>query len=134
MKKVLFIDDEANSEKMKSRFEIIEENGIEIIPVWNIEEIIPTFKKHIDDIGLIIVDLIIPNEDIYSDSDTNGGTTTGFKIIEDIQRINPNIPIIVLSIRRKDSANKLLLKYKIQKYVEKPIDTASIIEIIKGIL
>jgi CheY-like chemotaxis protein len=126
MKKVIYIDDEATTEKMLSRFEILEKQGIEIIQVDNIPEALPKIRAHISDIHLIILDIIMPPEDYYTLEETNGGSTTGLRLLKDIRLEFTNIPVMIVSIKRRKMIDDLLKEYNVVEYLEKPISTAEI--------
>jgi DNA-binding response OmpR family regulator len=134
MKKVLYIDDEANLEKMASKFEIMQEEGIEVISVTRVKDVLPTLQEYKTSIGLIVLDLIMPPEDFYSLQETSGGTTTGLRLLKDIRDKYQDIPIIIVSIRRSDFADEVLSAYKISEYLEKPISAFDLVTVIKNIL
>lgn len=134
MKKVLYIDDEVDTEKMASKFEIMAEQGIEVIKVENVESALPMIEKNLSDIGLIVLDVIMPPEDYYTLEETNGGTTTGFRLLQDIRNKYEQIPILIVSIRRKQKAESFLQQFHIVNYLEKPISAADLGNSIRTIL
>jgi DNA-binding response OmpR family regulator len=131
MKKVFFIDDQSNSSEFESRFDIIKEQGIEILYVDNIDDVIPIFQEYVHEIGLIILDIIIPPLDKYSEDQSNGGTTTGLLLLKEIRKINKEIPIIIFSIRRKSGIEMNFENNNVVRYLQKPIETAELVNYIK---
>jgi CheY-like chemotaxis protein len=132
---VLWIDDEASTEKFSSRLDIMAKANIKVIPVASVGAAIPALRKHKDKTDVIILDIIMPPEQTYSLEETGGGTTTGFRLLDDITKEAPAIPIIVVTIRRRKTSENGVKKHKnIVRYLEKPIATAEIVSAIKGVL
>jgi DNA-binding NtrC family response regulator len=134
MIKVFCIDDEANTEKMMSKFEIMKDKGIEVIPEIDISNVMPRLDKLIRDIQLILLDIIIPPLEYYSLKETNGGTGTGIRLLKDIRSKYIDIPIIIISIKRISSEDEIFKKYNVLKLIEKPFSAASLIGEIKRAL
>jgi CheY-like chemotaxis protein len=134
MKRVLYIDDEANTEKMASKFEIMKDEGIEVIPVTRIQEVLPKLEELRGSIDLLIMDIIMPPEDYYSLDETDGGTTTGLRLIEDIRREYEKLPIIIVSVRRLRRSEELEVKYNIADFLEKPVSAFSLIKSIRRVI
>lgn len=139
MKKVIYIDDEIFSPKMDSKIEIIsDEIGVEIIRIDSVENVLVNINEHIKETALIVLDIIMPYEDVYSADETNGGTTTGLRLLEDIRHKFPNIPIILISIKRKhnlENIDNIISKYQVSEFVEKQaVSAVDISNIIKRFL
>lgn len=137
MKKVisiLYIDDEADSEKFESKFALMREEGIEVTIAINVDEVLPLLRKLYRELDLIILDIIMPYENYYTKEETNGGSCTGLSILKDIRKEFKDIPIIIVSIHRRKNAKGILEEYRIIKYLEKPINTSHLIAAIKDIV
>lgn len=132
--KVIYIDDEVNTEKMASKFEILRESDIELIPVENVRDALPTIEKYFSEIDLVVLDVIMPPEDHYGIEETNGGTTTGLRLLKDIRTKFKTLPIIIVSVRRRQVSEGLLKQMNVAEYLEKPILAAEIAEAIKRVL
>lgn len=133
MTKVLYIDDEANAEKMLSKFEILQDYDIEITPVFSMSSILSTISQDLTKFNLIIVDLIMAPLDYFTLDETNRGLDTGKIIIKKIREnvSNTDIPIIIVSIRKKNSFEKYFLeKYKVNEFCVKPISALELKEVI----
>ena len=130
---VLYIDDEADTEKFKSKCEIMREEGIDVIGVTSVRDAIPKVTELAKEIDLILLDIIMPPEDYYTLEETNGGIGTGFRLLQDIREVVKDIPIIIVSIRRKNVVEELLKKYNIRKFLEKPLSTPQMITEIKNL-
>lgn len=137
MKKVVYIDDEVNTEKMASKFDILKEEGIEVEPIARVKEVIETLrtiKKRDGSINLIVLDLSMPPEDYYSLEETQGGSRTGFRLLEDIRAKYRDVPIIIVSIIREADVKEALKNHKVSEYVEKPVLTSELANVIKRVL
>ena len=132
--KVLYIDDEADTEKMASKFEIMKENGIDVASVVKVEDVLPMLKKLSSEIGLIVLDIIMPPGDFYKMDETNGGTTTGLRLLKDIRKEYKNILIIIISIKRPKNTEEILNKYNVSKWLDKPISTYLVAKTIKSLM
>ena len=131
---VLYIDDEADTEKFASKFDIFREGGINVIPIISVGDALPQIRDLQNEIKLIILDIIMPPHNTYTLEETSGGTETGLRLLQDIRQNFPNIPIMIVSIRRKQVVNDVLEKFNVTKYLEKPIPASHILCAIKNIL
>lgn len=134
MKNIVYIDDEANSEAMISKFEVLEEEGWKIIPVVDIKDAIPKLREYRGNVHLIILDIIMPPKNLYTLADTNGGTKTGLKLLEDIRKEFANVPIMILSVMSKTDAEEQIHKYSVIEFLSKPIDGTELAAAISNIL
>ena len=133
MIRVLYIDDEADTEKMSSKFELLARHGIQVIPVMRVQDAIPTLDSA-GNIELIVLDIIMPPEDSYTLDETDGGTTTGLKLLQDIRKQHAEVPILIVSIRRMQVAEELMKQLKVKAYLEKPVSSITIANAIKKAL
>lgn len=134
MKKVLYIDDEADSEKMASKFELLRSENIDLIPLTRVKDVLPTLSSFEDSIGLVVLDIIMPPEDSYSLEETDGGTTTGVRLLEDIRSRFQHIPIIIVSVRRHNFVDEVEARHNIHAYLQKPISAYTLAKAIKSAL
>jgi two-component system OmpR family response regulator len=134
MKKVLYIDDDAEMERMASKFEIMREENIDVVPIARVRDVLPTLKSIKDSIGLIVLDLIMPTDGVYTFEETDAGTLTGLRLLEDIRQYSKDIPVIIVSVRRNPSAKEKFSQYGISDYLEKPVSTSYLVEVIRKYL
>jgi CheY-like chemotaxis protein len=135
MIKIIYIDDEANSEKLDSKFDLLLGEGIQIIPVAYIKDALPVIKKNIDVIKMIIIDLIMPPYNYYNLEETTGGTLTGIRLLKDIREKYSDIPIMIVSVNKRETCPEDKLKeYKVAEYLEKPVSASEIADKIKLVL
>jgi CheY-like chemotaxis protein len=134
-KLVLYVDDEANTEKMASKFEILKDEGIDVAAVTRVSDVLPEIARLGNAVNLIVLDLIMPPENIYSLGDTDGGTTTGLRLLQDIRNKYSNVPVMIVSIRRRTTMREDLMKrYGVVEYLEKPVTAYEIAVAIKKAL
>jgi DNA-binding NtrC family response regulator len=134
MKKVLYIDDEADTEKMASKFEIMRWENIEVIPIAKVSDALPTLISFKDSIGVIVLDLIMPPEEVYTFQETSAGTLTGLRLLKDIRQHAKDIPVIIVSVRRPTSVEGKLSQYEISDYLEKPASASHLVRMIRKYL
>ena len=85
--------------------------------------------SYLSEIDLLVVDSVLSNAGIYTNSDTDYGRYTGLMVIKDIRndrrklKINNKIPIVILTNLRNDSiVNEFCKKYMPCIYVQKPVE------------
>lgn len=131
MIKVLYVDDEADSEKMASKFEMMCSMGVEAIPVTHVDAVLPKIKEMGDEIKLLVLDIIMPPEDVYSLEETSGGTSTGIRLLKDIRDSYKTLPILIVSVRR---IGDIETQYDVKDYLEKPVSAYKVASTIKRIV
>lgn len=135
MIRVMYVDDEADSVKMESKFDLMKKKGIEVIPVTRVPDVFPQLERMSDSIDLIILDIIMPPEEYYSLDDTNGGTSTGINLLKEIRDRYKSIPIIIVSVRRLEAADEEIeTTYDVADYLEKPVSAFDVVNAIKRVL
>jgi two-component system nitrogen regulation response regulator GlnG len=127
---VIYIDDESDTEKMSSKFDIMLDSGIVVVKVAKVQDALPTLDAHCDTVDLVVLDIIMPPEGFYSLADTNGGTTTGLRLLKDIRRAYPELPIIIVSVNRTETAEVMAEEYGVADYLDKPIEAFEIAAVI----
>lgn len=108
MKRILVIDDsEANLLLINSIFE--DNPNIEVAVESNSTKALNKVRSENPD--LVLLDLMMPNVD-------------GFQILCEMKKDNnlERIPVVIVSARLDAEAKKLAKKYKVNDYIEKPLD------------
>jgi DNA-binding NtrC family response regulator len=131
MIKILYVDDEADTEKMASKFEIMSSMGVEAIPVTHVDAVLPKLKELGDEIKLLVLDIIMPPEDVYSLEETSGGTSTGLRLLKDIRGSYKTLPILIVSVRGQGDIEK---QYDVKDYLEKPVSAYKVAHTVKRII
>lgn len=117
-KEILIIDDEEDiREVLKAVLEI---QGFSIITAGTGFEGIDKFRKNVQNLSLILLDIMLPDID-------------GFQIIQ-IVRKESKIPVIMLTAKDRSSDKILGLELGADDYVVKPFDTLELLARIKAVL
>ena len=101
-----------------------------------------TLHKSVDDVfdaegrlrggtpDCIVLDIMMPWGSKYSGEDTHNGKDTGLRLLQDVVRQNPNIPIIIITVRPDLTLIDLKNKYGscIKDILTKPIAPTVVLE------
>jgi DNA-binding NarL/FixJ family response regulator len=79
---------------------------------------------------LIVVDMMLPTEAIVPADEAAGGTLTGVYLIQHAKRKRPNVPILVLSVRRDTEVGRALSHVQIHGQLTKPVMPQDFLEAI----
>lgn len=111
--KVLYVEDEPMiSEQIKM---ILEDEVDEVFVANNGAEGLELFKKHKDDIDLVITDIQMPK-------------LNGIEMIKEIKKIVPNKPIIITTAFTESEYLVEAIKLGVEKFLQKPIDLHELID------
>jgi len=133
MKKVLFIDDDIDTEQMESIIDILLYEGIKVTPISDLEYLQKNMVTLISEHDLIVLDILMPPQEAYSLDDSVDGSITGLLVLKDIRDKFQNIPIIILSVKQKFESQNELSKYNINAILEKPVRAFELIKEINNI-
>ncbi len=114
IKKILIVEDEKII--TNTIVALLEKMGIEYFTANNGEDALEKFKTNKFD--LIFTDIFMPKMD-------------GFKLIEEIRKIDREIPIIVISGYIDNETIRKILELGANKYIEKPFSLKEIKKIIE---
>lgn len=131
---VLYVDDEAETEKMASKFEIMRKMDIEVITVARVPKVMKKLEEVQDKINLLVLDIIMPPEEEYSVEDTSGGISTGLRLLQDIRSKYKTLPILIVSIRGVREFDNIKKVYNVAGILEKPVSAYHVAIAIKGIV
>ena len=120
MIRALYIDDECDTERFKTKAEMLESLGIAVTGVADVREVLPTLERLKGELDVILLDILMPSQDLYSLEETNGGTTTGMRLLKDIRRRNHAIPVIIVSVKPEEETRRGLGELAINDYLTKP--------------
>lgn len=130
--RILFIDDDIY--RSSSLVDLMTlKTGWEIIQVSSVSDAISALEDNKVQFDCILIDIMIPITENESQliGNTNNGQSTGIMLIDYFHdRLDLNIPIIVLTVIRGLS-DTLLSKNNVIAYLCKPITADDLINIIK---
>lgn len=98
-KRIAWVDDNINTQILKTYIDEFEDNGIEVVKIKTVEGLLENLKKELQNsLSAILIDIIMPPGN-YDDGKTRGGLRTGIPVLEDILKedLFKNIPIIVVT-------------------------------------
>jgi CheY-like chemotaxis protein len=105
--KLLLVDDDKASRIMVT--EILESTNIIIIEAFDCNQAVSLFRKHSKEIGLVIIDIVLPDGD-------------GVFLLKEIHAINPFVPAIALSAIEPALLVQRCKNTSFNAYVTKPFD------------
>ncbi|MEW6141109.1 MAG: DUF3365 domain-containing protein [Thermodesulfobacteriota bacterium] len=117
--KILLVDDEEYVLDLGKR--ILERAGYPVITASSGEEALKIYAREPSDIGLIVVDLMMPQ-------------MGGEKCIEQLLQINPRAKVIVSTGHSLDSAESLRLRLSARRFVKKPYEMGQLIQAVQDLL
>src|SRR4051812_9185246 len=130
---VIYVDEEASSEAMASKFEVMKSFGVEIRPVVHVVDVLPTLHRE-RDVALVILDIIMPPQLVYTLDETNGGTRTGIRLLRDIRREFPVLPVVLVSVMPREGSTEAIQKYQVAEYLTKPVSGEALAAVVKRVL
>ena len=131
MTRVLWIDDEADSEAMASRREDMSDAGFDVIPCTTLGEAERALASGAAGWDVVLVDMIMPPPLVFSLDETQGGTTTGLSVIKRIRERLADIPIVVVSVQNVRGMEASLKVLGVTEWVRKPFDTEQLLTAIR---
>jgi CheY-like chemotaxis protein len=129
---ILYIDEEVDSEAMSSKFEVMAEYDITVRRVADVADAIPALRSQ-RDLALVVLDIIMPPGN-YSLGETNGGTKTGLRLLEDIRQEFPNMLVMIVSVMPREKAEDAIRQYSVIDYVTKPVSGSELAAAIGRVL
>lgn len=133
LKTILFVDDEEF--RMKAHADYLCIKGFDVIYAAEFEKALKKFEDNKENIDLIILDIMIPVEDVKLTEEeekiTEQGISTGLVLYDRIRK-KKKIKTIVLTVR--DDIEKAINDRGIESYLKKPIMPNKLLEDINKIL
>jgi len=117
IKEILWVDDEIDS--LKSQILFLEQRNYKVTPVTNGDDAIELVKKKLFD--LMLLDEMMPGR---------GGLAT----LEEIKKISPGLPVIMVTKSEEESLMEEAIGQKIAFYITKPVNPSQILSAAKKIL
>jgi two-component system, cell cycle sensor histidine kinase and response regulator CckA len=117
--KILLVDDEELVRGLAER--ILEREGYTIITASNGSEALEIYARDHSNIGLVVLDLIMPQ-------------MGGEKCLEELVKINPHVKVIVSSGHSLDERERLLLVAMAKGFVNKPYDLRQLLQTVDHVL
>lgn len=109
---ILVVDDEYNIRVMLK--EVLEMKQFQVSTASNGKEALEIFKKHVDDIELVILDMVMPIMD-------------GYATFKEIKKIKPDQKVLIISGYAKRPSLDEILKAKSSAFMRKPFQIDEIL-------
>jgi len=103
---ILVVDDEAPLTRFYAL--ALRQLGYEVTESNNGSDALTYFRKHIDDIDLVLTDQIMPH-------------LTGIQLCEEIHKVRDEIPVILISGHPQDLSKQQLTESGIVGFIYKPV-------------
>ena len=132
--KVLYVDDEAEMLAMQTTFDIMSREGIEVISLSRIDEVLPWLEGNRSGLDGIVLDVLMPPLEMYSLDETDQGVSTGVRLLRDIREKWPTIPVVIVSVRDKGRLSHLVRKYDVAACLSKPVLGTDLADTLRGVL
>ncbi|OGC76072.1 MAG: response regulator [candidate division Zixibacteria bacterium RBG_16_50_21] len=116
-KNILWVDDEID--QLKSQIFFLEQRNYKVTPAQNGDDAIELVKKQ--EFDLILLDEMMPGR---------GGLAT----LEEIKKISPNPPVIMVTKSEEESLMEEAIGQKIAFYITKPVNPSQILSAAKKLL
>ena|ERR1041384_6409494 len=130
---ILLVDDDRRTQHYQDELEY---EGYKVYLQTNVDDAWRFFNKHINEIDLLVLDIVMPPGNSLKRYDTKQGRRTGVLFYDRIRKKAPDIPIIILTVLDDDDIVK---KFSMETgcwYYHKqqclPYDLVQIIEKIVG--
>lgn len=98
---ILIIDDEP--QYIKNYNIALEENGFQTKLITDVDEALEFVSTKHADLQAIILDIMMPYGNSFSDEETSGGTRTGNVLYSMIRKKMPQLPVFILTIISDES-------------------------------
>lgn len=133
MKVVVIDDDKVFVEPLLWR---LQDEGHEVVHIRSVNHALTVFSSAIKRIpDCILLDIMMPRGNAYSEVETNGGRETGLRLLADIWRKERNrkIPVIITTVRQDLNIAELQKEFgeSIKGVVVKPTTPTEIINRLK---
>jgi len=118
--RALCIDDDVKSEKFQSKSQLLLEEGVQLIPIDNVDDALVAVSKEKFDI--ILLDIMMP-VGTFGPDETNGGISSGLVLLRRIRNAGCKAPVIVVTVREKADIEPLVEELGITEILNKPSES-----------
>jgi DNA-binding NtrC family response regulator len=79
----------------------------------------------------ILLDIMMPRGDMYSKKETDAGKDTGLRLLADIYKERPNVPVIIITVRGNINGAEMQKKFgSLKKVLVKPVTPTEVVKAI----
>lgn len=130
--KVLWVDDEAREEKMKTRFEeLFESHSITVEPCVDVHSFLELINADLNKYDVIVMDLIMPPRGAFPSNETARGLETGLRLLKALRAVSQT-PVVVVTIRDRNGLAGALGQIGVIEHLPKTAEVGEIARAIKN--
>ena len=115
---IVIVDDDTF--EIEPLVHILAERGATVELIGSTQEARRRLLDRDIDCDLVVVDIVMPTDGIYTGDTTSQGTLTGIRLIEDLRANRPNVRVAALTIRGDSEVVKALGEAKVVAHFRKP--------------
>lgn len=122
---VLYVDDEAGTQGFESLVDLLEGEGLRVTAAGDAAtalELLSDPKRHFDG---VLLDIIMPPFNLYTLDETEGGISTGWRLLEDMRRQRPALPVVVVTVIQMKDSSGIRARYGVKRVLPKESTTAA---------
>lgn len=120
---ILFVDDEGRR-FVGSYLEELERSGFSVHHEVGVDSALAFLRGNLTNIGLLILDVMMPPGEAFKEVDTDEGRTTGIPFFEAVRALASDLPVIILTNNTKAEVRQRFLRedkcWFYQKYEHLP--------------
>lgn len=131
---VAMVDDEVDTDKEQIKIEWLEQHGVDILPFKHVKDVLPFLEGGSRKLDLLLLDILIPPLTYYSLEETNQGTDTGLRLLRDIRKFSPKLPVVIMSVKPPVELGGSIEELGVDGYLYKPVLGVDILEEIERVL
>jgi CheY-like chemotaxis protein len=106
MTKILLIDDDIQA--MRYYVETLEAAGFDVTQCTGPDSALQVLRDTTTPVSAVLLDIMMPPGDAYRRQNTQEGLTTGLFLLEDLRRLRPNLPVVVLTnVSNRDTLQRI---------------------------
>jgi serine/threonine protein kinase/DNA-binding NarL/FixJ family response regulator len=111
----------------------LEDMGYAVLTANDPDSAMDLFARHLANISLVILDVMMPSGKRFNEKQTMGGFETGVVLARWIRERSPMMPLVAFSLSTEHEATEWFLRHG-SAYVEKSYDGTSLLDCVQTIL
>jgi len=96
---ILMVDDE----RTEAYIEVLKESGFDLSFQTDVDAALKFFDENQDKINLLILDIRMATGTSFDPEESQNGWATGILFYERVRQIAPSLPVLMLTVRAKES-------------------------------
>lgn len=119
--RVVYVDEETVALPFDSKAAVLRDEGIEVVPVSNVAEVLPTLDRLVGKVDLLVMDIILPPAPLFTADETKGGTRTGVVMLKKVRERFKELPVVVVSVMPRELLLTECQGLDVREFLTKPI-------------